>query len=1038
MKPFSLASGRCRRLAVLLLAVVAAVLPALADEPPAPTAEQVHDLQAKFQSERETAVSSGLAAKFGPDSLRRSDQLAKKGAAALTAGRFAEAADAFREARWQLPSVPADFPDHVVRVLGSNRLRHGDSVEDLSYNGDGSRLATVSRDGIVKIWDVATGRELRSIRELAGRAVAVLQAREQAAHSVAVAFQPDGKAVAFAAGKDIKLYDPDSGKELRTLAGHTGGVTSLAFSADGKQLASGSLDQTVRTWDPAEGKQTHLLRGHTRRVSGVTFSPDGKLVASIGVSNEGKGFVYIWAHTADDKVLIGKEYYAQGAGLGIAFAPDGQAFAHCGINGLPRICVAPPAEGKLPANAGNALLTLGEKPNNTSCLAFSKDGRLLATGGRDHAVRIWDAATLQPVRVFHGHIAEVQAVAFHPNGRQVSSVSSDQTVRLWQLDAETPPQQLAGHQGYIWSAAFNPDGHRIVSGSADRSVKIWDVATQKVIRSLPAHKAPVTVALFSPDGKAILSAGGDDVLKLWNADSGEELRTFSGHKAAVMAAAFDKDGKRIASAAADRMIKIWDAASAKVLHTLEGHQAAVSAVAWHPGGKLLASGDAEGTIKLWNADSGKVGVTYTGHSTGVSGLSFSPDGERLASSGGEGLVKIWNLAGDKEPALLRKLDGHTGALSTVTYSADGRLLASAGNDRLVKIWDAQTGNELRTYRGHTDYVSAVAFSPDGHLLLSASVDKTLRLWENSGREVGTTTVGHAWGINTVVYSPDGKTLATGSDDQTIRLWDVMTGTEKYVLLGHKKMLTALAFSPDGKTLVSGSTDLSLRAWDVASGKAVKTLENVGPLPALGFSGDSKQLFAWLPLRPAQPQTLVRSFDTTAWTAKDILGDPDAKVRCLAFSNDGELTAVGTIEGNFRIWQTAKGERYTAGDVLAFPKEKGLADLIFSADRKFVVTGSLDGDVRIWDVEKLKEGAAKEALHSFKAHDGAVRGFAVSPDGRSFVTIGDDKLKLWELATGKERGNWDLRGPVRSVAFAPDGKHIATANGDTTVYILDVP
>src|SRR5262249_28605262 len=155
-------------------------------------------------------------------------------------------------------------------------------------------------------------------------------------------------------------------------------------------------------------------------------------------------------------VLLGKEYYAQGAGLGIAFAPDGQTFIHCGVNGLPRVCNAPPSEGKQPPKAGDVVLTLGEKQNNTTCVAYSKDGKLLATGGRDHAVRIWDAAMLQPVRVFHGHLAEVQAIAFHPNGRQVASVGVDQTVRFWQLDPEAPPRQFAGHTGFVWSAAFRP------------------------------------------------------------------------------------------------------------------------------------------------------------------------------------------------------------------------------------------------------------------------------------------------------------------------------------------------------------------------------------------------------------------------------------------------------------------------------------------------------------------------------------------------------------------------------------------------------
>lgn len=1035
-------SGRRRGIALLLavVAVVALLLPAAADDKPGLTADQVRDLQTKFQAEREAAVSSGVAGKFAPAVLQAADQAAKKGDAALAANQLPAAAEAFREARRLLPTLPADFPEAVVRVFGNARFRHGDWIEDLSYTADGNRLATASRDGIVKIWDTATGRELRSLRDLEDRAKTVTAAREQVARSVAVAFRPDGKTLAFAAGKDIKLYDPDSGKITATLTGHTAGITTLAYSADGKTLASGSLDATIRTWDAEEKKLAKLLRTGHRRIVTAVFSPDGKLLAATSVANSGEGIVDVWNHANETK-LLANPYYKQGASLSLAYSPDGKSLAHCGINGQPNTSVAPASEGQQPPNAGTTLITFGEKVNNATCVAFSPDGKLLATGGSnladgDNAVRIWEAATGQSVRVFHGHRGMITALAFHPNGRQITTVSRDQTVRFWQVDPETPPRQLEGHQNFVWAASFSPDGARLVSGSADKTVKIWDVATGKPQRTLEGHKAPVTVALFAPDGKSVLSAAGDETLKQWNADTGEELRTLSGHKAAVMSAAFDKEGKRIVSGAADRLVKLWDAGTGKELHNLEGHQAAVSAVAFLAAGKRVGSGDAQGAIKFWNAETGKETTTFSAHSTGVSSLAFSPDGARLASCGGDGLIKIWTLNGDKEPTLFKQLGTHTGPLSTVAFSADGRFLASAGNDKLVKLWDAQTGNELRSYRGHTNYVSCVAFAPDGQSLVTSSVDKTLRIWDNSGHEVGNTAAGHTQPLNVAIVSPDGKLLATAGEDHTIRLWDAATGAEGHILRGHTRMISALAFSPDSKTLVSGSTDASVRAWDVLTGKELKALESVGSSSAVNFTADGKQLYVWLPYREAHPRTTIRSFDPATWTPRDAVTDPDPKVRCLALS-DGDLVAVGTPEGTVRLWTTGKGERYLAGDLMAHPK--GLADLIFTADKKTLITGGLDGEIRVWDVEKIRPAGERQPLHTIPGHAGRVSGFAVSPDGKSFVTVGpDDDVKLWDLATGKERAKWDLRVGVRNLAFSPDGKNIVTANTDTTAYLLKVP
>ena len=275
--------------------------------------------------------------------MKQADELAKRAEAALTAGRLAEAAELYREARWLLPALPPDFPENVARVFGSPRLRHADRIEDLAFSPDGSLLATASKDGMVKLWDVATGRALRVIR--GGGPAALLNPTGK---SVAVALSPDGKTLAFAAGNIIQLHETDSGKELRKLEGHTAAVASLAFSPDGKTLASGSGDKSVRTWEVESGKQLGLFQGETIRVDSVAFNAGGDLLGSVG----GDGNFRVWEH-GKQRVLVGMQGFRKGGGTQIAFHPDGKRLALCGPEEPPQLR-EPPSTGSSSPTPGRS------------------------------------------------------------------------------------------------------------------------------------------------------------------------------------------------------------------------------------------------------------------------------------------------------------------------------------------------------------------------------------------------------------------------------------------------------------------------------------------------------------------------------------------------------------------------------------------------------------------------------------------------------------------------------------------------------------
>ena len=533
-------------------------------------------------------------------------------------------------------------------------------------------------------------------------------------------------------------------------------------------------------------------------------------------------------------------------------------------------------------------------------VVFSPDGKVIASGGEDRTIKLWEVATGRELRTLSGHSSGVKSVAFSPDGKSIASSSEDKTIKLWDVATGRELHTLSGHSREVMLVAFSPDGKSIASSSRDNTIKLWDVTTGRELRTLSGFSFRGHIFAFSPDGKSIANFGEDNTIKLWDVTTGRELRTLSGHSDVALSVVFSSDGKVMASGSGDDTIKLWDVATGRELRTLSGHSREVMSVAFSPDGKSIASGSLDNTIKLWDVATGRELRTLSGHLNIVYSVALSPDGNVIASGSLDETIKLWDAATGRE---LRTLSGHSGGVSSVAFSPDGKSIASGSFDNTIKLWDVATGRELRALSGHSSAVTSVAFGPDGKSIVSGSANKinTIKLWDvATGRELRTLSF-HSQFELVVAVSPDGKSITSGSDDKTIKLWDVATGRGLRIFSGHSGGVRSVAFSPDGKSIASGSDDKTIKLWDVATGRGLRTFSgHSGGVRSVAFSPDGKSI-------ASGSDDTIKLWEVATGRELRILSGHSSVVLSVAFSSDGKTLASCGSDASVKLWNVATGD-----------------------------------------------------------------------------------------------------------------------------------
>ncbi len=611
----------------------------------------------------------------------------------------------------------------------------------------------------------------------------------------AIATSPDSNYVATASkDKSAKLWDLSTGREVRSFLGHEASVTSLEFTRDGKTLISGSSDKTVRLWDVLTGKELYSITTPDY-ITDIAIDPLMRFFVHAGYSDSGYGdsatvydfktrkAIARFSIDADKGLGSGVDIAISADGKWIAFGEDNRKASLYEVNGWKlakdfeyekdgfcggcgtRVTFSPDSKAiyVIPQNGKGRKYTLAnfslereyiKDDEDLKGIAISADGKRLAFATEKN-VSVWDE-TGKSIATLPASEGEFHEIAFTNNSKHVLVTCDNNTAFAWDFSKQKKDIVLTGFlnsrdrgglnydPNFYWESAIakfvrfknsiliSKDGKTLIKGKFGTKVKRWDIATGKAVMEYVGHKKGVLCYDLSKDGRKLLTGGGDGKIMLWDLQTGDSLKVIESYREPIFDIHFNSDETKVVTSSWDASMKVHDLETGKMLTYFDFQSYSAYNILFHPTDLYIISARLDNSLQMWEIDTRKEVRNFIGHTDVISSIHLSSDQKTLMSSSWDGSIRLWDVG---TGLMTKKLKGHRGAVHIAIYSPDSKQIYSAGADRIIRVWDVASSHTIKTFEGHRAEITALLFSPDNKMLISHSVDGVTKFWDlNSGKE----------------------------------------------------------------------------------------------------------------------------------------------------------------------------------------------------------------------------------------------------------------------------------------------------------------